>query len=716
MHSCRFLLPASFLLVSVPAALFAADERLKVETFDLAPAGEWLACAVSPRGVRTAVLVKKGSQQAIVFDGAEGPLFDELLPYDGRPLSLGRPLNTTTLLPIAFSDDGDHHAYFAKLAGQYVLIRDGQEIVRGNFAPTTRLTSLLFSPGSQHLSYVENDPAIGFRLFVDGQPEAALQEVPKVIFSPDGKRYAYTARKKGEPRPTLFVDGQPAGYAGEEPQFTRDGKSLIVISRAQPNNHAVLRDGKPLFRARHVFRVYLSPYGDQIISVVGNERSGGSHLKLFDQDIPDSECGAYRNVFFSPDGKRYAALGSFHGYTHNLNQVNQGEFIFLDGTRGTVFERIRDAADVSQDQPRRLWLNGGWVKPSEMPFMAPAFTSDSSKFVYMPRNGATEYVAANEQISEGYPMGKLVSPVQGGGGKRLAWLFTDPVRKVVVDGQPRDLTYAPNSLSFSPDGMHVVYLHQSICLDGSDLPLNTSGPPKYLFSPDSRTFVVFGQSTTTHQRGVYLDGEFVIADVDRVEHAVFTPDSKHLFWMAQRSTGGEENLVAFVDGKPAAVFRDYVNARDNWEVSSNGVLTFVARTGESLKRFRVTPPRHSDLSSLVASAKANGPKSMFADVAFLPAPPVNQAPSSTVNASSGPTSSDSLPGFSPMPGTPKPTVTTQSTPAATGAVPSGPLGKFLKKVQDATNQVQQTGNAIDGALKQVQQLGEAASTTEPKKP
>lgn len=706
MHSRRFLLPASFLLVSVPVAL-AADERLKIETFDLAPAGEWLACAISPRGVHAAVLVKRG-QQTILWDGAEGPVFDELLPYDGRPLSVGRPLNTTTLLPVAFSDDGEHHAYFVKAGGEYAALRDGREIARGKFAPTTRLTGLAFSPGGQHLVYVENDPAVGFRLFVDGQAGPALQEAPKLVFSRDGKRYAYTARKKGEPRPTLFVDGLPAGYAGDEPQFTRDSKSLIVVSRAQANNHLVLRDGKPLFRARHVYRVYVSPYGDQIVTVVGNDRSGGSHLKLFDQDIPDSECGAYRNVFFSPDGQRFAALGSFHGYTRNLNQVNEGEFIFLDGKRGTVYERIRDSSDVTQDQQRRLWLSGGWVKSSEAPFVAPAFTPDSSKFVYMPHNGFTEFVVVNEEASEGYQLGKLVSPVQGGGGKRIAWLFTDPIRKVVIDGQPRDLTYAPNSLSFSPDGSRVVYLHQSLCLDGADLSLTTGSPPKYLFSPDSQTFVVFGQSTTTLKRGVYIDGELVSADVDRVEHAVFTPDSKHLYWMAQRPSGGGENLVAFVDGRPAVTFLEYVNARDNWEVSPRGALTFVARTGDSLKRFRITPPRNSDLFTFVASAKANGPKPMFADAAA--------AVVSSSSTTAGPASSGSLPGFPATPGTPKPTGTAQTGSTPTIAPPSGPLAKFLKQVQDATNQVQQTGNAIDGALKQVQQLGDATSKPTPKQP
>src|SRR4029079_1105435 len=102
-----------------------------------------------------------------------------------------------------------------------------------------------------------------------------------------------------------------------------------------------------------VFKVYVSPVGDQIMSVVHTEKGANHRLMLFDKDVPDSDCSAIGNVIFSPDGKRYAALCSNHSYTRNLKQVNEGEFVLLDGKRGTVYQHIRNASDTSQDRSRQ---------------------------------------------------------------------------------------------------------------------------------------------------------------------------------------------------------------------------------------------------------------------------------------------------------------------------------------------------------------------------
>lgn len=704
MQSSRFLLTILGLLITGAPTAFSADVDSKVETFDVAPAGQWLACTISPRGVHAAVLVKKENRYAILIDGVEGPAFDEILPFDGRPFTLGRPLDTTIRVPVAFSDDGEHHAFLAKIGEDYVLFRDGRELARGKFG--AKLSSLTFSSGANHLYYIESDPALGARLVVDGKPEAPLQESPKVVFSKDGKRYAYVARKKGEPKQTLFVDGQAAPYAGEDPQFTFDSKSLVTVARTAPNNHSVLVEGKPLFRTKYVFKVYVSPFADQIVSVVHTERGANHRLMLFDKDVPDSECSAIGSVHFSPDGKRYAAICSNHGYTRNLKQVNQGSFVFLDGKRGAVYQNIRNSSDTSQDRARQMWISGGHLRPDHPPFVAPGFTPDSSKFVYIPWTGQQEYVVVNDQASEPYASGKVLAVVVGSG-QHVAYLFNEPIRRVVFDGQARDLTYRPHSLTFSPDGTRWAYDHASICLDGVDVPINAD-PAQYLFSPDSKHLVAVGQTTTASpKRGLFIDADLVLTNVEGIERPVFTPDSQHLLWIGRGDGRSEqENKIACVDGRPAVAFRELINTRDNWEMSAKGTLSFVARTGDALKRFRITPAAGSGVSAMIATAKAGGPKSALAEplptvAATVAAPALDVTPaaeSANPAAAPSPVANNSSVAPAPTAGTP-------SVPNAT-ALP-GTVGDVARKADQTTSELEKTKAELQKAKTQLKSLWDA---------
>jgi hypothetical protein len=673
MQTCRLALKLAVLAV-LSSSASAANLPSKVEAFDLAPAGQWLACSVSPRGVHTAVLMPKAGQQSLWLDGIEGPVFDELLPFDGRPYNVSRPLSTQTRLPVAFSDDGEHHGYLAKSGSEYIVYRNSQEIGRGKHG--VKLSGLTFSAGAKHFYFIESDTVAGTRLVMDGKPEPFLQEVPKLVFSLDGARYAYVARKKGEPKPTLFVDGQESAFGGDTPAFTRDGKSLVTVVRA-PNSHTVLVDGKPLFRARHVYKVYVSPYGDQIISAVGNDRGIGTHLRLFEKPIPESECGAVRNVFFSPDGKRYAALCSNHAYTQNLKQVSQGEFIFLNGKRGPIYQKIRDAADTSQDMTRQMWINGGHMRAGGPAGVAPGFTAES-KFVYMPSRNFEEFVVVEDQVSEAYTLGRVLAPVVGGG-KRVGYIVTEPKKLVVIGGEARELTTPASSLSFSADGSRYAYIHTALCVDGVDLPLSTQA--RYLFSPSGKNLVVVGLSSALLKRGLFIDGELVL-DSEAVERPVFTPDSKHLLWFGKRADvgAGPEAYAAFVDGVPAVAFREFINTRDNWEMSAAGVLTFVARAGDALRRFRITPASGDGIAAMLTAAKSSG----GAKLAGLTPPAV-----ATQSIAS-----------QPQPPTPASTPAKNPPPVAPAATPtSDPTTDAAKKATDTID------NAANKAKAWLESLG-----------
>ena len=82
----------------------------------------------------------------------------------------------------------------------------------------------------------------------------------------------------------------------------------------------------------------------------------------------------------------------------------------------------------------------------------------------------------------------------------------------------------------------------------------------------------------------------------------FTPDGQHLLWIgARRPQGGHDRdtAVLVVDGKPSPVhFMPFGSGTfGNWEMSADGVLTFVARTGDAIKRFRVTPSSETSIAA-----------------------------------------------------------------------------------------------------------------------
>jgi hypothetical protein len=217
-------------------------------------------------------------------------------------------------------------------------------------------------------------------------------------------------------------------------------------------------------------------------------------------------------------------------------------------------------------------------------------------------------------------------------------------------------------------------VHATVCLDGNDLPQMADRPSKFLFSPDSKTFAFFGR--TGAARGLYFDGDLVIAGAENAERPVFTADSKHFLWLGKHGDPrmSPEPYAAYVDGRLAVMFRELINTRDNWELSAAGVLTFVARTGDALKRFRITPSTAAGVTAMKAAAKA-GRAPNLADLTPMPSavadlpPPV--ATTSPANATG------------PSPAAPGAPATTPSPAAAPGPTTApDPVSDAAKKATD----------------------------------
>jgi len=134
----------------------------KIEETIVGPAAEGGTYTVSRSGAHIAYIAPKGSRMAVVVDGVEGPVVDEML--GGGVMQAFAPGRAPTVVtanvggrlvpggptPILFSDDGRHHAYIARQGNEYAVFHDGKEVGRGaRSALALTYNNLAISPGGK---------------------------------------------------------------------------------------------------------------------------------------------------------------------------------------------------------------------------------------------------------------------------------------------------------------------------------------------------------------------------------------------------------------------------------------------------------------------------------------------------------------------------------------------------------------------------------------
>jgi hypothetical protein len=282
---------------------------VKVDEQVMAPAG-WIGATVSAHGVHVAVLAMKGSRNVVLIDGVEGPKFDQLVS-GGRtytsPLNVSLAIWPWKLSPITFSDDGAHCAYFGKVGDQYIAVLDGKEIARGPFGISVGQSGVLsFSPRGEHVFYIEYDTHTGHRVMMDGKPEPWSHQAPQVVFSPDGEHYAYVGTQADAAKTRWnVVDGRQVKYFGDNLQFTAASHLVSVLN--EDGLDTLVVDNKPVMRAAKIWPVWASSTGNQIAAVMLPRRGAPTLLTMNGKPIPGTEGVMVKNVYFSPDGRRYAA-------------------------------------------------------------------------------------------------------------------------------------------------------------------------------------------------------------------------------------------------------------------------------------------------------------------------------------------------------------------------------------------------------------------------
>jgi len=592
---------------------FAAD--VKIEEKIVGPAfAPGVVYTLSPKGMRLATTHGRDGKTLVTVDGVDGPMVDRI--FEGAAFGIvvkysedGNYTRTEQKWtgPVAFSPDGTRHAYAGLIGKEAVVILDGKEIFRGASSTSgPAVEHLQFSPDSKHL-FFHNRTTHSFQsyqLMVDGQPATPpFEGAAMPFFSKDGSRWGLLAGKPRMPNQKfLVIDGKDAGYVGEQPQFTPDGKRVVCIAR-QWLKGTVLVDGKETVSGQHVDKVVISPTGDIGAIVVLN---ADNRKKLFINGKPVVDDAA--NVVFSPDGKRWAAVCA----------LNQKAWVILnDGTRHKEYWPIENVT----------------------------FTPDSSKLVYVATAGEQNFVVVNGKEDEG---NKLIHyrPIFSESGNAFVYTAGFMMRRLKAryndHVEPECLSIA--NLTLSPDGTRWVYYRRNadnttrLMVNGKETGPSamTQGGPVH-FSADSKHFVA-----PLHQ-AFWCDDQRVVVPNTPLG---FTPDNNHFIWRGREMGPNDVALnTFFVNGDLVAKFSSRgvqwsgFGIPKVWEQQPDGTIVFVGPdiglVGGlgPMKRITVTPAPERNYTAWRANPVATD-WTQKASTPTAPASTATVAPSATTPSTS----------------------------------------------------------------------------------
>jgi hypothetical protein len=383
----------------------------------------------SPDGSALGYAVRGAGGSRFIINDQEGPIFDRVMPDT-----------------FVFSNDGKRHAYLATKAGIPVAVVDGvsQPEAGGDMVPWLQppvfsadgssvgylegserqkkmrvivngkpgevfdgvdLNSPDFSSDGRRFSYAANDRSAGDSWFrvIDGQRGKAFDALGvSFVFSPDGKRFAYTARRAGQW--FIVVDGEPEvpieGIVDRSVVFSPDSHRLAyAVAKADRRAYLVV-DGR-------AGPVHDGIGGSFPPGVAANRASGRTDYVL----------GYGTSILFSPDSHRIAYLA----HSGRMKRV------YLDGK----------AEDVEME-----FLQGGMV-----------FSDDSNRLAYGGRRGDKFFLVVDGKKGADYDtLGYFGFSHDG---KHIAFMAKKGDKYViVVDGQERaEYSAVPAGPVFRFDGV-----------------------------------------------------------------------------------------------------------------------------------------------------------------------------------------------------------------------------------------------------------------------
>jgi hypothetical protein len=564
-----------------------------VDKQPLGPEGDSLGWALSPVGSHAAVLAQKGSKEEVLLDGVAGPKIEGLIGDTAGGVDRAG-------IPVIFSKDGVHSAYMAKEGSEFAVFVDGKEISRGPLGPSAQsVLPLTFSRDGQHVFWGQFT-SDGYHVVADGQPGPAMQGPSELIISPDGTHYAYIGNVHNGEKSWTVIDGHQVPYIGEGLQFT--GRNALISTMGLQNATGLLINGKPEIKAMRISPMWISPDGAQIAMIIQPNQQTDQFLMVNGKMIDGTQGVQIDKVYFSPDGKRWAA--PCHTKTGD-------SYMIVDGKKGEEYPTI-PGYTVSNDYMNRLhYLRSDWnLTQDQAGFGTPGFTADSSKFVYLANSGGRQFVIIDGNESDGYDLGMQIYPGFSDTGNHIGYAaLRGGNTHVVIDDKDTTLNgrHNINAIFFSPGGTRYGYLDQgTLYVDGQKQGWVNGAP--CIFSNDDKHVAYCGLTPEANGRPcIYIDGK-VIAKIAQVNWMTFSPDGQHVIWKQTTnlmSLNTRDSNMLFIDGKPTVHFMDANNGSPTkFEFGSDDSVTFIATTDGNIVKYKCTPSADMGVSALLAAADA----------------------------------------------------------------------------------------------------------------
>ncbi|MFL6332523.1 MAG: TolB family protein [Pyrinomonadaceae bacterium] len=521
-----------------------------------------------------------------------------------REVSLGREQAGELKGTRAVSPDRRHVAFVAKVANGEAAYVDGvagkpyPSIANDPLSEAGTLHPFTFSRDGSRVAYVailsDERTARGPRLVVlDGKEGPVFDNIWSggLVFSDDGRHFAYTAGRGGK----LFAVVDGAEYGPYErvgtPDFreykdrgfvfgfdaTRGGRLLFVANgqeyaaddmkgRELFFGEQQARDPREVVREGKHWVVWegheVGPFDEEIgpSSIDVAPRAGGGSLVTFEGKRGEKQIAVVDGVV----GQPYDYVGRIYvspGAAHTLYPARRGEdsFVVFDGREGPKFSNV------------------------EMDYGGQPFSPDGQHYAY----------AAFSQT--GPDAEKFL---------------------VVTDGREGKLYDYVTSVTYTPDGAHLLYLAYErarkksfLVRDGEEVAAYDQMPDSsgIRFGPDGKRMYFRLRKEEGGMDGVVVDGRaYLYDDVKDVE---FSPDGRHVVFKAQRGRG----WVMVVDGKESELYQpDGEKGEVGW--SRDGRLAFGQEGG------RVAyVGRKGGKEFVVSDGAASGaPYDSVANLAFTP--------------------------------------------------------------------------------------------------
>jgi hypothetical protein len=313
-------------------------------------------------------------------------------PDDSRYLYYGVDADNKPLMVIDGKDAGyvgndprftaDNKVITMAVDGSQTLLIDGKLSQQGNgvikvFLPKT---------GSKIIT-VNTRPNPGgamYFLVVDGQKVDAsecINNIDKVVFSPDGKRYM--ARCTGQGARWMIIDGKKEleyPGIGDDFGFSADSSKYAYLAGGTKNFMIIdgtESDGFDMVGAKPLF----APAGSRVAYIGGVNRL---QMQVVVDGKPDPMQRDVVDLSFSPDGSRYAyRFGGLAGPAaialdgKEIAGFLSSWFIFSPDSNHIVFPAQRQS-----DMQNGLFVDGQLVYKQVGRFTKKAFSPDSKHFYF----------------------------------------------------------------------------------------------------------------------------------------------------------------------------------------------------------------------------------------------------------------------------------------------------------------------------------------------